>query len=47
MFIIQKSSVAKIWVTALLFQVVSKCEAMSEFGVRTIKGEVKGVANTN
>lgn len=47
-FTIQKSSVAEIWVTALLFQVVSKCEAISEFGARTInEGGAKGAGNKN
>lgn len=47
MFTIQKSSIAKIWAIALLFQVVSKWEAISQFGIRRIKGEAQGVANRN
>lgn len=46
-FIIKKSSITKIWVRALLFQVFSKCEAISEFGVRTVKGETKGAVSKN
>lgn len=41
MFVIQNSSIAKIWVRVLLFQIISKCEAISEFRVDQSKERPK------